>query len=810
MFAIPRDLRFAVRVMWKNRGFSAAVVLTMALAIGSTVAIATLVDATLVRGLPYPDAERLVQIAMTKAGAADRMEASYPTFLDWKERSTAFEFIAGYSGDGGIARFGAEPPRLVEGAVVTADFFRTFGVRPILGSDFAAGDEDPADKHTAVLSHALWQQQFGGRTDVIGTSFTLDGTPHTVLGVLPADFEFAPTAPAELYTPVERLPFQMRRNLHWLNVVGRVRPGISVAQATAELAAISARLGEQYPESNKDTGARIVTLREALLGDIQPVMVVLLLGVGMLLLIACVNVANLMLARFAGRQKEMAIRTALGAPRGRLVRQSLTEALILASLGAAGGMLVAQWAIHGLIAAIPASLLRFMPYLQDVQVNARTVVISASLALLTALFVGLGPALQVTRPRPQDVLGEDNRSTASVATHRLRALLLSAQVALAVVLLSGAFLTSRSLLKMLEQDPGFDTRRLAVLRVLLPNDRYPDTAAAVPAVRELQQRLAALPGIEGVGLTNRTPLQAGNTVRYRREHEPAGSAGEQPEASIRSVDGSYFGVLKARLVSGRVFEAADESGGPPVLIVNRTLAEREFAGQDAVGRRLVFTFAPDQPAREIVGVIEDVREGPLDASRQPALYTPLMRGGARVVEFVLRTSGDPEAQLGPAEQVLNQFDRTLLVLRRTTIEDMMADAPWVFMRRYPATLTSAYALAALALAAVGVFGMISYLVAQRTREIGVRVALGARPVDVFRLMIGHGLRPALAGTAAGILCSLALARLIGSLLFGVSAGDPVTYLLVPVIVIVTAGLAAFVPARRAMKLDPMAALQRPT
>lgn len=807
MHALIRDLRLSFRLMRKAPAFTTAVVLTLALGIGVTTAIFTVVDATLVRGLPYPEPDRLVQITMTKREAAGEMEASYPTFLDWKEQSASFESLAGYSGSGGVASFATEPSRPVQAAVVTADFFRTLGVTPSVGRDFTRGDEDLADKKVVLLAHGVWQRQFGSDPRVIGTTLTFNGSSHTIIGVLPAGFAFAPIAPAELYIPVERLPFQMRRNLHWLNVVGRLAPGVSLGEASAEMAAISERLGQQYPQSNRDTGARIVPLRESILGDVEPIMLLLFGAAGLLLLIACVNVATLMLARSASRQREIAVRVALGASRMRLLRQSVTEGLALSGAGAIAGIILAQWVVGGLLAVIPESLLRFMPYLTGVHVDARALAFTAGLIVLTGVLFGLAPAVQGRDAHPHAVLSGNTRGTAGSASDRTRSVLVAAQVALAVVLLAGAVLTTRSLFKMLHQDPGFDKQRLAILRTLLPQERYPDAPRMVAALRGLHERLAAMPGVEGVGMTNRTPFQAGNTVRFRLEHEPAQSAGEQAEAPIRSVDAFYFQVLGAKLLRGRYFDRTDERDGPPVLIINRTLAEQTFPGVDAVGRRLVFTFAPDQPPREIVGVIDDVREGPLDAAPEPAIYTPLMRTGARVVDIVLRSSADPVPHLTSAEHAVKQFDPGLLLLRKTTMEAVVADAPWVFFRRYPATLTSLFAVAALLLAGVGLFGLISYTVTQRTREIGVRIALGARPADVLHLTMRQGLKPAVAGILGGMALALALARGVEHMLFGVSATDPLTFAVMPVVVTAMAVLAVYVPARRATKLDPVAAFR---
>ncbi|HUE84883.1 MAG TPA: ABC transporter permease [Vicinamibacterales bacterium] len=810
MDQLRQDFRYALRTLGRTPGFAAAVALTLALGVGAATAIFTVVDATLVRGLPYPDAGRLVQITMTKQGTFDEMEATYPAFLDWKAQSASFASLAGYQGSGGTARFASDPPRPAASAVVTADFFRTLGVEPALGRDFAPGNEDPAGKQEAILSYGVWQREFGGDPAVVGRAFAFNGASHTIIGVLPASFSLPPIAPTEIYRPVERMPFQMRRNLHWLNVIGRLAPGVTMEEARAEMAVIAGRLAQQYPDSEREIGTRIVTLHEAVLGDIQSILVLLFAAAGLLLLVAWVNVVNLLLARLASRRQEIAVRVALGASRGRLVRQSLTESLVLSAAGAVAGLVMAYWALGALLAAVPESLVRFMPYLAAAGLDGRALAFTTALTLLIGVVLGLAPLVPRETDRPQDALSEHTRTTAGGATQRLHAVLVGGEVALAVVLLSGAFLTTRSLLAMLEQDPGFDTRNLATLRVLLPTDRYPDADRMVPALREIQARLSTLPGVEGVGLTNRAPFQEGNTVRFRLEHEAAATAGEQAEAMTRSVDPSYFDVLKARLIRGRTFDTRDEGDGPPVVIVNRTLAERSFPGRDAVGQRIVFTFAPDQPAREIIGVIDDVREGALDSARQPVLYNPLMRSGARVVDVMLRTAGDPAAQVTPAERALKEVDAELLLLRGTTMETVVASAPWVFFREYPATLTSVFAVSALLLAAVGLFGMISYVVVQRTREIGIRMALGARPGDVMRLIMGRGLGPALAGIVAGLAGALALARVAESLLFGVSAGDPLTFLLVPLVVIAVATAATYMPARRAMRLDPMAAVRERT
>jgi putative ABC transport system permease protein len=810
MHTLLQDVRYALRLMWKSPGFTAVAVVTLALGIGANTAIFTVLDAALTRSLPFEEPDRLVTIPMTKGGEFNQMEASYPNYLDWVERQRSFVSVAGYGGGGGVLAT-KEGPQLVNTATVSPSFFSTLGVEASVGRTFAPADDKPEAPRTVLLTHGFWQRQFGGDQRIVGSTIPYDDAPHTVIGVLPADFQFAPVGAVDMFEmpPSAGDPRVVRRNLHWFNVIGRLKPGVTREQAHADMASISAALAQQYPTTNADTSTGVLPLGEQVMGNVRPVLLALLGAVGFVLLIACVNVANLVLSRSVNRQREIGVRLALGAGSGRLIRQLLTESTLLALFGGAVGLMLAFWGVDLLIAAIPTAVLSGMPYFQNLSLDPRALAFTFSVATITGLLFGLVPALHLSRASTHDTLKEGAAwSSGSRSTHRLRDALVVSQVALAAILLIGAGLMIKSLASMMQVDPGFDYQNLLTLRIVMPMSKYAQPEQRIVLERELRTRLAALPGVKTTATTSTLPLSGGgNTIRYLVEGRGTQSAGEQPEANIRNVSPGYFQAMGATLRAGREFTEQDTGTSPFVLIVNRPLAEQMFSGEDAVGKRLTFTFAPDQPAREIVGVVEEVKEGFLDSNPRPAIYTPYAQGAGGFRNIAIRTSGRADDMVAAVRNQVLAIEPQMVIFSISSMEQRVADAPATFFRRYPALLSGVFAAVALLLAMIGVYGVLAYSVSQRTRELGIRIALGAQRGDLLRLVMGKGLQLTVIGTLLGIVGAAGMSRLIANLLFGVRPTDVITFVSIPVLMLLTTLAACYLPARRAAKVDPIVALR---
>jgi putative ABC transport system permease protein len=810
MRTLLQDIRYAARTLSRQPGFALVAVLTLALGIGANTAIFSVIDAALLRSLPYRDPGRVVHLWETKRSRDfEQREASYPDFLDWRAQGAeVFEGLAGYTSRPFTLTDAGEATR-ARGAAVTANFFELLGVGAVAGRTFVEGEDGREAKRVAVISHGLWQRRFGGERSAVGREVTLDGEAYNVVGVLPAEFNFALLGDTEVWTPLApTADVASRRYMHWLKVIGRLKQGASLEAAQAHLATIAARIERDDPGAHAGVGLRAVPLQEEFVGPVRPVLFVLLGAVGFVLLIACTNVANLLLARSAARQKEVAIRSALGASRWRVVRQLLTESVLLSVAGGAAGLVLALWGVDLLVALIPAGQLAQMPYLRSLSLNRDVLLFAMGLSLLTGVLFGLTPALSASRTDLQGALKEGGRSTVSRGSRRLRDLLVVAEVALALMLLVGAGLLMKSLVLMLKVDPGFDTRGLLTMRVALPPSRYSEDAKAARFYEEMLRRVSTVPGVRGAALTSNLPLanEGGTgTPQIVGRQTPAS---ELTEAHLRTVSANYFDVLGVPVVAGRPFAERDDAQAPPVILVNKTYAERVFPNEDPVGRRATFKFTGEMQF-EIVGVVGDEKVTSLDARTTPVVYFNMQQDSYfDSAALVVRTDAADPAALAPAVRAeVRALDPEVPAFAVQTLEQMVANSRAAFMRRYPAYLTGVFACVALLLALVGIYGVVSYAVAQRTHEIAVRVALGARTRDVLRLVLGHGLLLALGGIALGAVGALALTRLISGLLFGVSAADPAVYGLVALLLATVALLACLVPARRATKVDPMVALR---
>ena len=807
MSGIRQDFRYGFRMLVKSPGFTAVAILTLALGIGASTAIFSVVYAALLRPLPYARPSRLITLGEVRSASELNWNASYPDYLDWKRQSRAFQSLAGFSRDGFIFRGGGEPQLLV-GAQVTPNFFATLGVKPFLGRDFAAGEDVASGPKVAILGYGFWRTRFGGDPRVVGRTIQLDANSVTVVGVLPRSFEFAPEGGAGVWVPLHLgKDLAGRRNLRWMSVLGRLAPGLTPAQARAEMTTINTRLAAAYPQANGSTRVLMIPLRDRIVGRIQPLLMILFGAVGFVLLIACANVANLLMARAAGRRREFAVRAALGAGRRRLAAQMLTESLMLSLAGGGLGFGVALWGTPALVAAIPAPLLASMPYLRDTRPNAAILAFLAGVAVLTGILFGLAPAWQASQERIGDALKEETRASAGGVRTRLRDALVIAEIAFSLLLLVSAGLMVQSLGALLHRNPGFDTRNLLAFSVILPQASYPQDADAVRFDHVFRRRLQAAPGIAGAASTSIVPLTGGgNSIRFLIEGQPV-ATGHEDESAIRDVSADYFAVMRIPLVAGRFFnEAADGAGGPRHVIVNQAWVERYLHGENAIGKRIKFTYSPTQPYREIVGVVGNYADAGLDSPDAPALFCPFDQDADSYINYVVRAAS-PAVALGAVRETLRHGDPRLFPVQPLTMDQIIDQSPSVFLRRYPSYLIGGFAVLALLLAVVGLYGLISYSVSQRTRELGIRIALGARQRDVARMIVGHGARLALIGVGAGVAASVALTRLLRSLLFGVSAVDLPTFAAVAVLLLLVAIAACYLPARRAMRTDPIAALR---
>jgi putative ABC transport system permease protein len=810
------NLRHAARALRANPGFTVVAVLTLALGIGANTAIFSVVYAALLRPLPYHEPSKLYSLGETREQFTDIhvSQASNPDYQDWRKRAKSFVAMAGYSGDAFALRINDEPQNIFA-EQATASFFSTLGVKPILGRDFVDSDVQTDGPHVIVLSYRFWQSDFGGDKNVIGRVVQVDSTPATVIGVLPRSFEFAPANSTPVWVPIHMSGDPItRRSLRWMNVIGRLAPETSATQARAEMDTITAQLVREYPKENGSTIFVMSPLRETIVGQVQPLLLILLGAVGFVLLIACANVANLLMTRSIGRRKEFAVRVALGASRGNILSQLLTESLLLSFIGAVLGLFGAQWGISLLLAAMPEAQMQSMPYLRDVATNLPVLGFLCAVTLLTALVFGLAPGLATAQVSVNDALKDESRGGTSTGQARLRNVMVIAEIALALVLLVGAGLMVKSVRALMGRDPGFDAQSVLSFSVNLPGSAYPNdkddqdqNSAADRFDKKFSERLRSAPGVIDVGAATTIPMTGNrSSIRFVVEGRTT-ATGQEDEAAIITVTPGYFSTLKIPLRSGRMFNEVDKPKAPPVLIVNQAFARAYMGGADPVGKRIRFTYSDKNPYMQIVGVVGDTAVTDLAEPMPAVIYTANQQGPSTFLGYIVRTAGDPAAFVGAARAALHDVDAQLPMIQPQSLEQIASQSPSVFFRRYPTYLIGSFAALAMALAMIGLYGLISYTVQQRTREIGIRVALGAGPRDIFGMVIGEGLRAALIGIAGGVIAGLGLMRLLASVLYGVKPSDWITFSGVALTLLVVALLACSVPARRAMRVDPIVALR---
>lgn len=802
MNTLFQDLRYAVRTLVKNPGFAVAAVLTLALGIGANTAIFSFVDTMLLRPLPYDAPDRLVMVWQDERerGSIAKEWTSPPNFTDWREQNATFEAMAAFTG-AAFTLTGGEQAEHIAGARVAGDFFDVLRVKPLLGRTLTREDEAPGAPRVTMLSHGLWQRRFDGDAGVIGRTVTLDGESYTVVGVTPPGFEFAYLTQAELWAPLLDIPNICGRRCIFLRVVGRLAEGVTVERAQVDLNTVMGRLADDDPQANRGIRIALTTLHEEVAGPVRPALLALLGAVGFLLLIGCVNVANLLLTQAARRETEIAVRAALGAGRSRLARQLLTESLLLASLGGLVGVLLGAWVLDGLVALAPAGT----PRAGKVAVDLRVMGFAALITLATGAVFGLAPVLHVLRGSMANALREGGRGGAGGGRRqrRVRDALAIGQLALSLVMLAGAGLMIRSFIEMRRVDPGYATENVLTARLTLPEARYGDAAAVVGFYEPLLERLAAAPGVLHAAANSSLPLSGSMTdTDFLLEGQPEPPPGEsRPVALIQAITPDYFAALGIPLRRGRTFGAADRRDAPPVVVIDETLARRYFPEADPIGRRLVVNGR----LAEIVGVVGAVLHTGVRTEVRPTIYAPHAQYTPRSMNVVLRTATDPLQLAGVLRSELQGMDPLLATSTVRTMEQLAADS--VSDSRMYATLFALFALAALLLASVGVYGVISYSVAQRTTELGLRMALGADRGALRGMVVRHGLTIAGAGAGIGIMGALGLTRLMAGLLFGVPATDPATFVGVTIVLCGVAMAASYLPARRATMVDPMVALR---
>ncbi|MEJ7809327.1 MAG: ABC transporter permease [Gemmatimonadaceae bacterium] len=802
---LAQDLKYGVRALRKNPGFTTVVVLTLALGVGANTAVFSVVNGVLLRPLPYREPEQIVTLWQhNRTSGETRDDVSPANFLDWRERVRSYDGVAMIE-PYGLDLLGPDGPESIRTWLVSDGFFSILGTPPQLGRPFRPEEFTAGHDHVVVMSDGMWRRRFGADPGIIGRTITLDQVPWTVIGVMPPEFKFP--AGRELWAPRVFTEDDVRqRGPAYFNVIARLKPGLAPGAAQAELSGVAAQLAREYPRTNAHVGATVVPLPEQLLGRVRKALLVLLGAVGFVLLIACANVANLSLARAVQREREFAIRAALGAGRGRVVRQLAAESVLVAALGGAAGVLLAYWGVKGIRAFSPANL----PRMDELHLDARVLGFALAASLATALVFGLAPALYAARPNLHEGLRAGTRgATSGLARQALRGALAVGEIALAMVLLVGAGLLARSFASLLQVDRGY--RSDHVLAVTVHVWQFAETPAARAGyVRDAVERLAALPGVRAAGMTSSLPLaEAIGAVRapLTIEGRPAPAPDAVPIAHTTAVTPGYFAALGIALRRGRMLARSDDASAPPVALINETMARRFWPDEDPIGKKIVVPihYAGKPVSREIVGVVADVRHAGLAEEPRPSVFLAHAQAPTGAITFAVRTAGDPLLALARVRETIRAPMPALPVSSATTLDTLLADS--LRERRFHLLLLGTFSLLALALAGVGVYGIMSHATSERTREIGVRMALGARGADVLSLVMRQGGRLALVGVAAGLAGAAALTGLLRGMLYNVTPLDAVTFAGVAALVLVTAALACYVPARRATRVDPLRALR---
>ena len=803
-----KNLAYSLRMLLKRPGLTLVAVIAIALGIGANTAIFSVVNRVLLQPLPYEEPQQLVNIATEQRDQALDGQGmfSVPDFLDVQQSVKTLESVAFYQNSGTMMTEGGEPERVL-GASVTADYFSVLRVKPVLGRVFTRDEDKPGAPPVVLLSYGLWQRRFGGDANIIGREIDLGGKT-TVVGILPAGFQFPiRDEPQDFWEPVLSASFMTKeireeRANRFLPVVGRLRPGATVEQVKAELDLLSRQIEQQSSQTNTNVIFNAVSMHENITREYRTALLVMLGAVGLVLLIACANVANLLLARAVARQKEVAIRMALGASRGRIVAQLLTESLLLSLVGGVLGLLLASWGMQLLVAYGPANV----PRLRDVSIDRYVLFFTLFVSMLTGILFGLVPALQASRPDPGNTLKQDGRGLTHARSSRMRGALIVSEVALSLMLLVGAGLLINSFWRLLRTDAGFDPQNVLALDIPLGRAKYTTPEQRSAAFEELIARTKTIPGVRDAAVVSNVPLTDFDIeLSFQIEGRPPYKLGEEYVSDYTIVSNDYFRTMNIALQRGRVFTNQDTSNSPRTLVVSDAFARRYFPNEDPIGKRIIFD-GPTQVPREIVGVVGDVRRNGLDVDVQPEMYVSHIQKPERRLNLVIRSAAEDASQLAPAVRAeIKAFDPDQIIWRARTLEELLSTS--VAPRRFNMLLLGVFAGVALVLAAVGLYGVMSYSVSWRTHEIGIRMALGAERADVLRLVVQQGMTMTLIGLALGLIGAYLLSRLIAGLLYGVSATDPLTFAGVSVVLLAVALLACLLPARRATHVNPIVALR---
>jgi putative ABC transport system permease protein len=793
------DLRYALRQLIASPGFTAVAILTLALGIGACTAIFSVVNGVLLRPLDYPQPDRIVVVRETNLPQFPEFSVAPPNFLDWQKQTKSYSYLAAYGGDQVNLTGEGEPQRLI-GVKATSDYFKVYGLQPVLGRTFFPEEDAPGKNHVVVLSNPFWQRVFGGDGKVIGRPLQLNGDTYTVIGVAPPGFGQA--GKVDLWTPMAFSPEERSneyRGAHYISVVGRLKPGVTVAQANAELKLLASQLARQYPDSNKGWSVFVMSMLDYSVRDVRVVLYVLLGAVGCVLLIACANIANLLLARATARHRELSIRAALGASRFRLVRQLLTESVLLALCGGAAGLLVARWGLDVLLALAPENL----PRTSGIHLDVGVLVFALLLSVVTGIVFGVAPAWLAAHTDVNESLKQGSRGSTD-ARGRLRGALVVIEVAFALVLLGGAGLLARSFLRLTHVDPGFNPKDATVLRLTLPEKKYEKNEQQVAFADALLERLGALPGVQSAGITHTVPLLGDWVLTFEIAGRPKLAPSDLPNTNYYAVTPGYFHAMGIPLMRGRLFTPQDNAKAPRVAIVNETMARQFFPNEDPIGKQINVQNGPDT-FRQIVGIVGDIKQYGVDKETTAQTYEPFAQHPFNTLNVILRTTGPPAALSGALRPAVYSVDKDQPVGTIQPLTEILAES--IAKQRFAMTLLIVFSIVALVIASVGIYGVMSYNVVQRRGEIGIRMALGAQTRDVLNLILGSGGKLVGIGLLVGLVATFLATRAMGSILFQTSASDPLTLGAITLLLAAVALVACLLPAQRATRVNPIEALR---